>query len=264
MKYAFLIFLAAAQAAWAQPDVTSWDILKLGLGDKNPDRRRQAVTALGSIGLLPAAVKQIESALQDEDPLVRQTAAAQLGVMKSVNSQAALKTALADPSGDVAFTAAKSLWDLGDHSGEAVIEEILTGTHKSSGGLVDGAVRDAKRKLNDKRGLIKIGVKEAAGAILGPFSIGITAYEELSKDSGAPNRALAATLLAQKCDSHNLEILENTLKSEKNNSVKGAVAKSLAACGKKDDIPRLEGYLSSPNDALRFMAAAAIIKLSAL
>jgi hypothetical protein len=33
----------------AQPDKTAWEVLKTGLNDKNPDKRRQAVTAIGYI-----------------------------------------------------------------------------------------------------------------------------------------------------------------------------------------------------------------------
>jgi hypothetical protein len=101
----------------AQPDKTAWDVLKLGLTDKNPEKRRQAVTAAGSIGLVPEAIQQVEQALHDIDPVVRQTAAAELADMKSLQSIPALKTEINDSSGEVAFAAAKALWDLGDVSG---------------------------------------------------------------------------------------------------------------------------------------------------
>src|SRR5581483_9988648 len=81
----------------AQPEKTAWDVLKQDIQDKNPDKRRQVVTAVGSIGLLPDAIQLVETALKDTDSLVRQTAAAELGEMKSTQSIAILKTELDDP-----------------------------------------------------------------------------------------------------------------------------------------------------------------------
>lgn len=257
-----LLLLITARFLTAQPEVTSWAILKQGIDDRNYERRRQAVTAIGSIGLDADAVKLVEHGLRDDEPLVRQTAAAQLGQLKSTASIPALKAALDDPTNEVALTAARSLWDMGDRSGEEMLQNVLSGKQKSTSGFVEGALRDTKHKLGSKKGLVKLGIKEASSAILGPFSLGITAAEEMMKDSGATGRALAADLLSQKCDSRNIELLQGALRDEKNNTVKASVAKSLARCGKKDDIPRYESYLSSSNDALKFMAAAAIIKLS--
>ena len=265
MKLAILLCLAFVLPSLpltAQPEATAWDILKQGLDDKNPDRRRQAVTAIGSIGLTPETVKLVEHGLRDDDPAVRQTGAAELGQMKSLSSIPALKAALDDPSGEVVFTAAKALWDMGDRSGETVLQEVLTGQQKSSSGFIDGAVRDARSKMHDKKYLARMGIKEAGGALLGPFSIGITAVEELMKDGGAPGRLIAATLLAQKCDARNLQMLEFAFKEDKNNTVKAGIAKAIGQCGNRDDIPRLEERLSSSNDALKFMSAAAIIKLA--
>jgi len=98
----------------AQPEKTAWDVLKPGLVDTNPLTRRQAVTATGSIGLNPEAVRLVEAALQDHDSLIRATAAAELGEMKSRQSFPLLKAALDDPAGEVGYAAAKSLWDMGD------------------------------------------------------------------------------------------------------------------------------------------------------
>jgi HEAT repeat protein len=102
-------------AAWllAQPEKTAWDVLKPGLVDTNPLTRRQAVTATGSIGLDPEAVRLVEAALKDNDSLIRATAAAELGEMKSRQSFPVLKAALDDPAGEVGYAAAKALWDMG-------------------------------------------------------------------------------------------------------------------------------------------------------
>ena len=192
LKLAVILALPSALVL-AQPEKTGWEILKDGLKDKNPEVRRQAVTAVGSIGLAPDAIKLVEGALQDADPYVRQTAAAELGEMKSKQSIPALKAELDDPAGEVAFAAAKSLWDLGDRAGREFIEDVLAGQQKTSEGTVSGAKLDAQRKMHDPKALAMMGFKEASGALLGPFNMGLVAAEQALKQSrgGPPSRGLA-------------------------------------------------------------------------
>ncbi len=258
-----IALLLPGMALLAQPDKTAWEVLKTGLGDKNPDKRRQAVTATGSIGLDPEALRLVEEALRDQDPLVRQTAAAELGQMKAKQAIPSLKTALDDASGEVAFAAAKALWDIGDRSGRDLIEDVLTGQQKTTEGMVSGAMRDAKRKMHDPKALAVMGFKEASGALLGPFNIGLIAAEQAFKDGSAGGRTLATTLLAQDCDAESLRLLKWACTNDKNWAVKAASAKALGQCGNQDAIPTLEQNLSDSHDAVRFMAAGAIVKLSA-
>jgi HEAT repeat protein len=170
-----IALLLSATALLAQPDKIAWDVLKQGLAGKSPDQRRQALTAIGSIGLAPEAIQQVELALKDQDFLVRLTALAVLSQMKSKASIPAVQTALDDSSMEVAFAAAKALLELGDKRGRGLIEDILTG----------------QRRISDARG---------SGGLLGPFKLGILGAEQAFKDSAASARALAATLLGQDCD----------------------------------------------------------------
>ena len=257
-----LALLLAAAVLLAQPEKTSWDILKQGLADKNPDKRRQAVTAIGSIGLKPEAIHEVEGMLKDQDPLVRQTAAATLGQMKAKASISSLKLALDDTSPEVAFAAAKALWEMGDKSGRDLIEDVLTGQQKASEGAMSGAMRDAKRKMHDPKALATMGFKEASGALLGPFNIGIVAAEQAMKDGGGGPRALSATMLSQECDAETIRLLANSATGDKNWAVRAASSKALGVCGNDVAIPKLEHNLADGHDAVKFMSAAAIIRLS--
>jgi len=256
-----LVLSLCGLALQAQPEKTAWDVLKLGLADKNPDKRRQAVTAAGSIGVSPESVRVVEQSLKDSDPLIRQTGAAVLGEMKSHESIPALKAALDDASGEVAFAAAKALWDLGDKSGRSLIEDVMTGQEKSTDGL-SGSVRDAKRKIHDPKALTVMGIKEASGALLGPFNIGVLAAEQAFKDGSAGGRTLAVTMLAQECDAETLRLVEWTFANDKNWVVKAAAAKAIGKCGGSDSIPRLEQGLSDSHEAVKDMSAAGIVRIS--
>jgi HEAT repeat protein len=44
--------------------------------------------------------------------------------------------------------------------------------------------------------------------------------------------------------------------------VRAAAARGLGQCGNKESIPKLEQYLADSNEALKYMAAAAIVRLS--
>lgn len=261
LKLSIFLLLCAIPLA-AQPEKTGWDVLKDGLAEKNVDNHRQALTAIGSIGLLPEAIQLVEQALKDMDPLIRQTAAAELGQMKSKQSIPALKAAMDDSDGQVAFAAAKALWDMGDKSGRGLIEDVITGDEKTSEGLVSGAMRDAKRKMHDPKALAMMGLKEASGALLGPFNIGIIAAEQAFKDGSAGGRTLAVTLLSDDCDAQTMRLLDWSFTNDKNWAVKAAAAKGLGKCGGHDSIPKLETALSDSHVAVKAMSAAAIIRLS--
>jgi HEAT repeat protein len=257
------LLCVASAPLLAQPSVTAWNILTEGLHADRPEHRRQAVTAIASVGLTPDVVHALEDALHnDKNADVRQTAATELGLLKSRESIPALKDALDDPSEEVQFTAAKALWEMDDHTGEEELAQVLTGEAKTAPGFVGGAVKNAKTKVHSPKALAMMGIKEASGVFLGPASIGIVAAEEAMKEKGAPGRVVAASTLAQACDARVIQLFEWMMDNEKNWAVKAAVARGVGRCGSKDDIPKLEQYLSDSRHAVKFMAAGAIVRLS--
>src|ERR1700688_4469258 len=141
--------LAGISVLAAQPRVTAWGVLTdAAMNAKNADHRKEAVAAAAAIGPAPEAVKLLENVLRkDSEAFVRQAAAVALGDMKATEATPALKAALNDDSGEVAFSAAKALWDLGDPDGKATFIEILTRERKNSQGFIGGAISDAKRTM---------------------------------------------------------------------------------------------------------------------
>jgi len=259
-----IAFLLPAACLLAQPEKSAWEVLKAGLLDTNPLNRRQAVTATGSVGLDPEAIRQVEWALQkDTDPLIRATAAAELGEMRSRQSFPALKAALDDPEGEVGFAAAKALWDMGDKTGRGFIEDVIAGQQKATDGGVKGALRRADRLRHDPKEMAIIGAKSASGALLGPFNIGVIAAEQVFKGGAVAARMQALNLLAQDCDTQTFKLLEAASTGDKTWAEKAAAAKALGRCGNAEAIPKLEENLSNSNAAVRYMSAAAIIRLSA-
>jgi len=257
------LILFAAVTLSAQPEKTAWDVLKQGLADTNPLNRRQAVTATGSIGLDPEAIRLVEAAMKDDkDSLIRATAAAELGQMKSRQSIPALRAALDDPAGEVGFAAAKALWDMGDKTGRGFIEDVIAGQQQATDGGVKGAMHRADRLRHDPKQMAIIGAKSASGALLGPFNIGVIAAEQVFKGGAQAARMQALNLLAEDCDAQTFKLLQAATTDDKTWAEKAAVAKALGRCGNPDAIPKLEENLSNSNAAVRFMSAGAIIRLS--
>src|SRR4051812_48443175 len=130
MKLLFIALMTASAIFCAPP----WEIVKQGAAEENPIKRAQAIAALGTIRT-PQADKLVEAALADRDPSVRLTAVSALAERKSRATIPRLRAALADDSGEVSFTAAKALWEIGDRSGQELLEQVLSGERKQSAGF---------------------------------------------------------------------------------------------------------------------------------
>jgi len=279
MTYQLVVtFVAAGGMIFAQGRVAStrpsdsevttqtdaaWRVLRTGLQDGDADHRKKALAAMGTMGAVPTAVEMAEKALRDKDTLVRQTAAATLGEMGSKDAIPYLKAAL-DDGPEVSFAAAKSLWDLGDESdSREIFEQVIVGERKERPGKLQEALREAKHKLKPSE-LAFMGVKEAAG-LLGPAAIGVSAAEEAVKDSkkggGVPGRVISAQVLATDQDPYALTLLEWAV-ADDSSAVRVAVLKGLGERGNKETIPKLMPLLTDDRHAVRYMAAASIIKLS--
>lgn len=236
-------------------------MLTAGANSHTLARRQEALAALGTMGANRRAVRLVEAALSDKDPSVRQLAAQNLGEMHARSSIPKLKAALDDESAEVSFAAARSLWQMGDHSGRDVFMQILAGDRSSSSGMVKGQVQNAKKQLQDPRALAIIGAKEAAGSLFGPAGWGIKIVEEVTKDRSASARAMSAALLGRDPTPEALQELDDAL-GEKNWLIRSAAAQALGGTGRREQVALLEPLLEDQKPAVRYMAAASILRLS--
>jgi hypothetical protein len=248
-----------------KPDrkATPWEILTDGATDHNVIHRQEALAALGTVGPNSRAIRLVVAALEDHDPSIRQLAARNLGEMHARSAIPKLRAALKDDSGEVCFAAAKSLWDMGDHSGRQVFIDILAGEKSNSPGLVKEQLATAKKKLHDPKELAFVGAEEAAGALFGPAGWGIKIMKEVSKDRSASARAMSASILAHDKNEDSLQQLHDAL-WDKNWLVREAAAQALGASRQRSQISYLRDLLQDDKHAVRYMAAASIIRLSTL
>jgi HEAT repeat protein len=241
----------------------AWDTLEGLTTSNSAQRRRYAIGALGLIAdRQTRARKLMESALEnDKEADVRSYAASALGAEKIRRAIPALRSALRDSEVEVTFAAAKALFEMGDHSGSALLRQVLTGEVDQAPGLLEGALRDARKTLHDPKQLAMIGVNEAAGALLGPASLAITVAEQWLKDKGATARALSARLLAADKSAASRQALIEGL-GDSNLVVRVASCQALAIQGDRSSLPHIEVLLGGKSEAARAMAAAAVLRLA--
>ncbi len=242
-----------------QSETLAWKILKNGVSNQHASCRQAAVLALSTLGQTNRAIDLVFTVLQDKDPSVRQVAATALGEMHSQRAVPALKQSLEDDSAAVRFTAARALWQLGDHSGRSLLEEVLSKQGSTSDGMMKQGLSDANKKLHNPSDLARIGLTEASGVFLGPFSYGVVMAEELTKDKGAPARAISASLLASDHDPKSVRALEDAIQ-DGNAAVRAAAAKAIGSHPCKQLLPDLE-FLFDDKDDVKYMAAASMIRI---
>jgi HEAT repeat protein len=236
----------------------AWAMFEAAAKSKGPAERAIGIRALGLLRDDAHARKLAESALDDPKLEVRVAAATALGQMQSKQSIPKLQKLLSDDKLPVVMAAAHSLRDLKDNaSAYAVYYDVLSGGRKS-GGLVSQQLDT----LRDPKVMAKIGFEQGIGYI--PFAgIGWDAWRYTHKKDPNPVRAVAATFLAHDPDPATGAALCEAIK-DKDWIVRAAAIQALAQRGDPGFEGKIELSLFDENAHVRYTAAAAVIRLSAI
>jgi HEAT repeat protein len=259
MMRIIILLLTAGCLSGLAPDDRPWNTLESGLKDVNPAKRIAALTAMSIVKPQPRPVKLIESVLQDKDLGVRQAACTTLGSINSRGSIPLLESAVEDKAPEVVFAAAKALYAMGNPTGRVVLTAILVGDQKDASGFLTTSIRGAKLKLHDPKGLLLLGVNQAAG-LLGPMGAGVPIAEELLKDSQSSGKTVAALLLATDTSPESKNAVKLAL-GDKNWTVRAAAARAVALREIEEYYPDVVALLDDKRDEVTYSAAAAAIRL---
>jgi hypothetical protein len=148
---------------------------------------------------------------------------------------------------------------MGDRSGRDTLEEVMFGEQKKPG-FIQKQIRGAKATAHNRNELVWLGAKEGAGFLFGPLGTGMGVMEQVMKDSSAPERMLAATLLAEEKGPEAIGDLGQAL-VDKNPLVRATAAKLLGGFTDPTVRRKLEPLLEDKSDAVRYMAAASIVRI---
>jgi HEAT repeat protein len=237
----------------------AWNILKQGAADKNSERRVKTFRALALATRNQAAQRMAESGLADEKAEVRSAAASALGQMDARSSIPKLQNLLKqDKDAGVVFSAADALFRMEDPSAFQVYYAVLLGEKKTGEGLVDSQMK----MLKDPKAMAHMGFEVGIGFV--PFAgAGYGVFKAVTKDDASPIRAAAATKLAKDPDPQSGEALAKSVKDPKW-IVRAAVVDAIARRGDASLLKAVVPLLDDENDAVKFSAAAAVVKLSAV
>lgn len=187
---------------------------------------------------------------------MRAAAACALGQMGAKDSILILKEMLVDKDAAVFFAAADSLLALGDPAGYDVYYEVLMGERKSGHTLM----AEQKRMVKDSKAM----TLAAFGVAIGYAPYASSAwmfYRVVSKDYGLPVRVEALKKLASDPDPRiNGEMVKAA--SDRNWRVRAAALSAIARHGDPALIPTAVAGMSDKCRWVRYMAAAASVRLS--
>jgi len=237
----------------------AWTMLSNALADaKHPDTRSQGLAALGMLGSNPRSLKMIEDAMADHDVDVRTAAVIAAGQTKSPAITTAVRRMLDDKEPQVAYAAALGLWKMNDHSGEDILMAVVDGDRRSSPTLINGTEHTMSKDLHSPSTLAKIGALQGASMLLGPFGIGITAYEYIRKNGGNSARASAIEALSEeKTEPLRKEFVAAL--DDKDPSVRASAAKALDSYHDPETSAAIAKLFDDSKNPVRLTAASAYL-----
>jgi HEAT repeat protein len=240
------------------PREQAWQLLESACTSDKTTSRATAVLVLGLIPNNKRSAELAEKALTDSKPEVRSAAAAALGEMRSRSSIPKLRAAFDDQDPLVVLAAAHSLDLMHDNSAYEVYFEVLNGERKAGRGLISSQAS----LLHDPKKMAALGFEEGIGFV--PFAgIGWGAIKVITKDDTSPVRAAAAKVLARDPDPATTEALIDAT-GDKSWIVQTAALEALAKRGDRSALRTVEKYMSDEKDAVKYTAAAAVLRLGAI
>ena len=237
----------------------AWTLLADAVTDaKHPQTRIQALAALGLLRC-PQAEKMIEDAMKDPDVDVRTAAALAAGQTKDRNLTTPLRDLLDDKEPQVVFTAAVTLWKMGDRSGEDILMSVADGGSSAGPTVMHGAEHKIDKDLHDPAMLAKMGAMQGAAMLLGPFGFGIAAFEFIHQGGGNLARASAIEQIEQERTAPIHRELVAAL-ADKDMVVRATAAKALVDYHDKATSMALYALFADSKYPVRLSAAAAYLR----
>ncbi len=259
-----ILTLVSLGQADTTPTAKCHRMLDDALTDKNPDTRKEAVIALSLDVVSDRLISQLASMLDDKDVPVREAAVVSLSDLKSPRTAGILEKALGDPVPEVAFAAAKALYELHVPAGQAALLAVLSGQEKTSSGFVRSQFRQGMRMLHTPKAAFLMGLKQGLGFVPLPgFGEGLSSFQGILSDNGVSGRATAALLLGHQRDAATVRALRRAL-GDDDWSVRAAAIHSLALQNDTTVQPQLAFLLDDAKLPVRLRAAAAWLRLDAI
>lgn len=243
----------------AQLKDRAWTLLSDAVADdKHEESRVQALAALGLMGTSSRSIGMIVTAMKDKDVDVRVAAILAAGQTKTPSTTTPIREMLDDKEPAVDFIAALTLWKMHDRSGEDILTAVADGDRRTSAKFMSGTTHKLNKQLHDPASMAKYGAMQGASILLGPFGIGLSAFEYLHQNGSDTARISAIEAIAQ---NHTAPIRAELISAttDKDLGVRAAACKALARYREPDAAKALANELDDVKMPVRLTAAAAYL-----
>jgi hypothetical protein len=242
-----------------QRERAAWKLLDDATADvKHPQTRIQALAAAGLMQS-PRSEKMITDAMADPDVDLRTAAVLAAGQTKDRNLTTPLRNMLDDKEPQVVYTAAITLWKMGDKSGEDILMSVVDGDRSASASMMHGTEHKINRDLHDPAKLAKLGAIQGAYMLLGPFGYGITAFNFIHQSGGDLSRVAAIEQISQeRTEPVHQELVAALV--DKDPTVRAAAAKALVDYHDEATQKAVYALLADNKQPVRLTAAAAYLR----
>jgi len=241
--------------------VQAWKFLTDAAGDVKRMQTQTRIQALAALSLLrcPRSARMIVDVMSDPDVDIRTAAALAAGQTGDPNLTTNLRNLLNDKEPQVAFTAAMTLWKMGDKSGEDILMAVVDAERSAGPTTVHGTEHKIDKDLHDPKMLAKLGVMQGASMFLGPFGYGITAFEFIHQSGGDLTRVAAIEQISQEKTDPIHKVLLAAL-ADKDPAVRAAAAKALGDYHDKATSNAIYPLFADKKYPVRLTAAAAYLR----
>lgn len=190
MTKVFVLLFSAS--LWAAPINDARQALTEAAHNREGDVRRETALALSLVPAKDPTLALLDFLVSDKDYTVRVAAVDTLGELEDRSRVNMVKAALRDEVPEVAFAAAKALYNLKDPSGVQALLSIYEGETKARSSYFQKEMRDSWRHLRTPRSAFLFALKNGVGFVPVPgVGAGYNALMGVLSDSEISARAVS-------------------------------------------------------------------------
>jgi len=237
-------------------------MLEEAVKERNPDVRKEAVTAMSLLPVSDKLLHQLSTMLDDHDVQVRVAVVSTLGDFTDHRTVPLLQKALHDPVPEVSFGAAKILLDRHQPDGERFLLEVVSGEARGSSSYLTSERRNTLRLLQTPTTLFTTVGPDLATMLfpLPGLGLGLSSLQGILSEPDSTTRAAALLLLEHTRDPALADAVLSAL-SAKEWPVRAAAAHVIAVHPFPQYRDKLVGLLDDKKEPVRLRAAAAYLRL---
>ncbi len=259
MTKAWLLLFSVC--VWAGPVNDARQALTGAAHSKEGDQRREAALALSLVPARDSVVSLLDSLCEDKDYQVRVAAIDTVGELNDKTHVPLVKSALNDEVPEVAFAAAKALYNLKDPSGAQALFSIYEGDTKARSNFFQKEIRDSWRRLKTPRSAFLFALQNGVGFVPVPgVGAGYNALLGVLSDSEFSARAVSL-LTVCKTKSRTCDEMLAVAFDDDDWAVRAA-AIHVATTGNLTSMkPKIAGLIADKKNKVRLRAAAGYLRM---